>query len=138
MIVKQRSPITEPTTLFQILHARGIPNADIARYTLASIETDVNSPLAFGGELMESGLKMLIGHINNNDKTLVVVDCDVDGNTSAALLLNYLYKLFPAWVENQVDYCFHEGKQHGLNDVVKTLNGDYKFIICNYYVFCMG
>ena len=131
MIVKQRSPIQYDNTLTQILTSRGVPSSEVKRYTLASLETEVNSPLAFGEELMEAALKLLIGHINKNHKALVVVDCDVDGNTSAALLLNYLHKLFPAWVENNVDYCFHDGKQHGLNDQVRYLDETpYMLIIC--------
>lgn len=131
MIIKQRSPIQYDNTLTQILTTRGVSSTDVKRYTMASLETEVNSPLAFGEELMEAALKLLIGHINKNHKALVVVDCDVDGNTSAALLLNYLHKLFPTWVENNVDYCFHDGKQHGLNDQVRYLDETpYMLIIC--------
>lgn len=131
MVIKQRNPITYDNTLTQVLVNRGVSADDVKRYSLASLETEVNSPYAFGGELMEAAIKLLIGHINNDDRVLVVVDCDVDGNTSAALLINYLYKLFPSWTENRVDYCFHEGKQHGLNDIVKNiLLTSYKLIIC--------
>ena len=131
MIVKQRAPITYENTLTQVLVNRGVSANDVKRYSLASLETEVNSPYAFGGELMEAAIKMLIGHINNNHQALIVVDCDVDGNTSAALLINYLYKLFPSWVENKVDYCFHEGKQHGLNDMVESLDEtNYSLVIC--------
>ena len=131
MIIKQRAPIQYDNTLTQILTTRGIPASDVKRYTLASLEAEVNSPQAFGGELMEIALRMLIRHINENHKVLVVVDCDVDGNTSAALLLNYLYKLFPSWVENNVDYGFHEGKQHGLSDIIKFLDEtNYSLVIC--------
>lgn len=131
MIVKLRAPITHNSTLTQVLTNRGIATSDVKQYSLASLETDVNSPQAFGGELIDSGIKMLIKNIQQNAKTLVVVDCDVDGNTSAALLLNYLHELFPTWVENQVDYCFHEGKQHGLNDIIKFLDeANYSLVIC--------
>ena len=133
MRVKQRAPINYDNTLTQILTTRGIPFSNIKRYTLPSLEKDVNSPLAFGGELMETAVKTLISHINQNHNALVVVDCDVDGNTSAALLLNYLHKLFPAWVENKVEYCFHSGKQHGLKDVAPYIcddNANYSLVIC--------
>lgn len=131
MIIKQRAPIQYDSTLAQILITRGVSPDDVKRYSLASLETEVNSPYAFGEELMEAALKLLVGHINKNHKALVVVDCDVDGNTSAALLLNYLHKLFPAWVENNVDYCFHDGKQHGLSDQVRYLDETpYALIIC--------
>lgn len=131
MIVKQRAPIQYDNTLTQILTTRGVSSSDVKRYTMASLETEVNPPQAFGEGLMEAALKLLTEHISKNNRVLVVVDCDVDGNTSAALLLNYLYKLFPSWVENNVDYVFHEGKQHGLNDCYKNISqSDYDLIIC--------
>ena len=131
MIVKQRASLQYDNTLTQVLTSRGIPSSDVKRYTLASLETEVNSPLAFGEELMEAALKLLVGHINKNNKALLIVDCDVDGNTSGAEFLNYLHKLFPAWVENNVDYCFHSGKQHGLSDIIKYLDEtNYSLVIC--------
>ena len=133
MIIKQRCPIKYDNTLTQVLTARGISASEVKEYTMANIKDNVNSPLAFGEELMEKALKMLIGHISKNHKALVIVDCDVDGNTSAALLLNYLHILFPAWVENNIEYAFHSGKQHGLNDIVKYLVDDnvhFDLIIC--------
>ena len=133
MIVKQRAPIQYDNTLTQILTTRGVSASDVQRYVKASLETEVNSPQAFGEELMEAALKLLIRHIKADHNALVVVDCDVDGNTSAALLLNYLHKLFPAWVENKVEYCFHTGKQHGLKDITPYICDDsanYSLVIC--------
>ena len=124
MIVKQRAPIQYDNTLTQILTTRGVSASDVQRYVKASLETEVNSPQAFGEELMEAALKLLIRHIKADHNALVVVDCDVDGNTSAALLLNYLHRLFPAWVENKVEYCFHTGKQHGLKDIAPYICDD--------------
>mgnify|MGYP002523345352 CR=1 FL=1 len=59
---------------------------------------------------MEEGVKLLIKHISANDKVFVQVDSDCDGYTSAALLLNYLHMLFPAFVENNISYRVHDGK----------------------------
>lgn len=66
---------------------------------------------------IQQGVQMLIKHISNNDKTFIVVDADCDGYCSAALLLNYLNRLFPFWVQNRVEYFMHEGKAHGLGDI---------------------
>ena len=44
----------------------------------------------------------------------VIVDCDCDGYTSSAIFINYLYALFPTYVENNVSYFVHDSKQHGL------------------------
>ena len=75
---------------------------------------------------------MLIKHISNNDKTFMIVDCDLDGYVSAALFLNYLNNLFPYWVQNCVFYINHQGKQHGLSDIdlQKIVNDNFKFVVC--------
>ena len=72
--------------------------------------------MVFGKDLMREAASALIKHVQNNDDVLVLVDSDCDGFTSAAILINYLYNLFPSWVENKVHYILHSGKQHGLND----------------------
>ena len=81
---------------------------------------------------MRDGVKMLMKHIAANDNIYVIVDADCDGYTSSAILLNYLNKLFPAWVQGHVSYFMHNGKQHGLGDVdIKQLiNEGFKLIIC--------
>ena len=52
---------------------------------------------------------------------LIVVDCDCDGFTSSAILINYLYELFPAWVENKLSFFLHENKEHGLGDCMEYI-----------------
>ena len=47
---------------------------------------------------MREGVTMLMKHISANDEVYVIVDADCDGYTSSAILLNYLNRLFPAWV----------------------------------------
>lgn len=59
-----------------------------------------------------------------------VYKCDVDGYCSSAILINYLYEIFPDWVEKHVSWYHHTGKQHGLNDVIDDLiSCDYKLVI---------
>jgi single-stranded-DNA-specific exonuclease len=41
------------------------------------------------------GAKMLVKHISQGSKVMVQIDSDCDGYTSAALLINYINKLFP-------------------------------------------
>ena len=81
---------------------------------------------------MRDGVKMLMKHIAANDNVYVIVDADCDGYTSSAILLNYLNRLFPAWVQGHVSYFMHNGKQHGLGDVdIKQLIKEgFKLIIC--------
>ena len=70
---------------------------------------------------------MLIYHISMNDKILVQIDSDCDGYTSAAVLINYLHALFPGFVENNITYRFHEGKEHGI--ILETIPEDVKLVI---------
>ena len=81
---------------------------------------------------MREGVKLLISHINNNDKAFIIVDSDCDGYCSSAILLNYLNRLFPHWVQNQVEYFMHDGKQHGLSDIDinDLINRGFKLVIC--------
>ena len=62
----------------------------------------INSPLNFGEELMREAASILIKHIQNEDSVLIIIDSDVDGFTSSAILINYLHNLFPSWVENKI------------------------------------
>lgn len=48
---------------------------------------------------------------------LIVVDCDVDGFTSGAITYIYL-KQYGA---TSIDYALHEGKQHGLQDLIDSI-----------------
>ena len=111
----------------QILTNRGIPHENIERY-LNTTDEDINSPLAFGEENLRDAARMLIQCIGENRLALIVVDSDCDGYTSSALLINFLHDLFPAWVENNLSYFIHEGKQHGLSDCVH-LAMDYDLVI---------
>lgn len=80
---------------------------------------------------MKEALSRILHAITFKKKTLIIVDCDCDGYTSAALLINYLYKIFPTWVENYVDWYMHDSKQHGLSDCIDfILEKQYELILC--------
>ena len=81
---------------------------------------------------MRDGIIMLTRHISNNDNAYLVVDADCDGYTSSAILLNYLNRHFPAWVQGHVVYFMHDGKQHGLGDVDidEIIKQGFKLVIC--------
>ena len=57
----------------------------------------------------------------HDDEIYVLVDCDADGFTSAAIIINYLYTLYkdipevPS-IKDRIHYILHTGKQHGLED----------------------
>jgi single-stranded-DNA-specific exonuclease len=71
-----------------------------------------------GEENLKKGLSLIVAAVAKDEDTIIVVDCDTDGYTSAAILINYLYKLFPTWVNNHLRWIMHEGKQHGLSDCI--------------------
>ena len=125
--------IKEPTyqsALEQVLTNRGITKDKLKYYTELNEEC-ISNPKLFGEDKLNKAASVLIKHIKNDDKAVIVIDPDVDGNTSAALLLNYLYLFFPYWVANQIDFIFHTGKQHGLNDLYKEIiEKRYKLVIC--------
>ena len=84
----------------QILTNRGINYNDIGHY-LNTTDDDINEPEAFGLDReMKWSANCLSVAVRDNQDVLVIVDCDCDGFTASALLINYLYELFPAWVTN--------------------------------------
>ena len=112
------------TPVEQVLVNRGIPYDQINHY-LNTTDDDILDPRLIPH--LDEGAKMLIKHISQNDKVLIQVDSDCDGYTSAALLMNYLYCLFPSFVNNNISYRVHMGKQHGI--IPDTIPEDVKLVI---------
>ena len=112
------------TPVEQVLVNRGIPYDQINHY-LNTTDSDILDPRLIPH--LDEGAKMLIKHISQNDKVLIQVDSDCDGYTSAALLMNYLYCLFPSFVNNNISYRVHMGKQHGI--IPDTIPEDVKLVI---------
>ncbi|MFJ7982343.1 DHH family phosphoesterase [Lysinibacillus xylanilyticus] len=46
-------------------------------------------------------------------RMVLIVDSDIDGNTSSAILASYIEKLFP---HIELTFLFHKGKQHGITE----------------------
>ena len=126
-LIKPINP--ELNTIEQILINRGIPREEVYHY-LNTTDDDISSPLDLGEESLNAAAQTIIQHIFSKDKMLVICDCDCDGFTSAALLINYLYDLFPSYVETGLKWFVHEDKQHGLEDVMDYINShDFKLVI---------
>lgn len=70
---------------------------------------DMSSPLLLNN--LKEGIETLSKHLENNSKIAILVDCDVDGYTSSAIM--YLYLKF---LSVDTLLVFHEGKEHGLED----------------------
>lgn len=131
MEYKLINPINENyTPTEQILTNRGIPFSEIDHYLHPSSEDNLDPKLLRN---IEAAAVKLIQHIQRliedpNNTIWVVVDCDCDGYTSSACLLNYIHLRFPSIVDRIITK-FHSGKQHGLADIeIQPNKGD--LIIC--------
>ena len=121
-LIAPRLPDT--SAIEQVLLNRGIKSQDIIHY-LNTTDEDILDPSAIMN--IENGAKMLIHHISQEDKIFIQIDSDADGYTSSSLLINYLNSLFPGYVQNNIYYRVHEGKQHGL--ILETIPEDVKLVI---------
>lgn len=92
----------------QILNNRGIQ--DIQTY-LSPNDSVIYNPNLINN--MQQGVEMLFRHLGK-DLIYLIVDDDDDGFTSAAIFLNYLYKIVPSIVETNIIYDFHPHKAHGI------------------------
>ena len=114
----------------QVLTNRGIPYYDIHHW-LNTTDADINDFNLLGADRLHKAAQTLIKTISQGARALVIVDSDCDGFTSSALLINYLYDHFPAWVQNNLDWFIHSGKQHGLSDVDVNLTAEkYALVLC--------
>lgn len=70
---------------------------------------------------IEEAAFKLLSYVQGKSKILVVVDADVDGFTSSAIIYQYIKKLD---AEADIDFILHEHKGHGLSDLIEDiLNG---------------
>lgn len=124
-LIVPRIPLErELTAVEQVLANRGIHPDNVDHY-LHTTDKDIPSPRWL--PTVDDGARMLIKHIFQGDKVLIQIDSDCDGYTSAAALINYLNCLFPGFVQNNVYYRLHTGKQHGI--IFETVPKDVKLVI---------
>lgn len=105
--------------LEQILINRGIQESEIKEWLNAGWP-QINSPWLFGEEKVRHAIKLMNLSLFDAKDFYVLVDCDADGFTSAAIIMNYLYKWYPERIDN-FHYILHTGKQHGLEDIVDQI-----------------
>ena len=105
----------------ELLLERGVREDQLENF-LGEPSFDVlQSPVYF--ENAFDGLELFgqILNLNDNERILIVVDSDVDGFTSAAIFYNYLKSHKP---HIHIDYILHEGKGHGLSDLIDKIIDD--------------
>ena len=127
-IINEPSPNLSATE--QVLINRGIKKEDIQHY-LNTTDRDISDYQELGMDWLNDAACLIVTCVDLNKSCRVVVDSDCDGYTSAALLINYLYDLFPSWVENKLTWLIHNGKEHGLSDFFeRSYPDDLKLVIC--------
>ena len=100
------------SALIQVLLNRGIAEKDIEHY-LNTTDDDLIDPSTI--EHMEEGALILLHRIALDEDIYIQVDADVDGYTSAAILINYMYRIWPDFVLNHVHFGLHKNKEHGID-----------------------
>lgn len=118
-------PVNDDLTPVELVFAnRGMTPQEMFHY-LRTSEDDIISPALIDN--IQWGAKMLIQHLFAGDKIFIQVDSDVDGYTSAALLINYINLIAPGHAQQKITYRIHEGKQHGI--ILDTIPKDIKLVI---------
>ena len=100
--------------LANLLKTRGVTN--VSQY-ISPDDSCLNSPNLLDN--INEGCLLLEKTLNLEDsKILLVVDCDVDGFTSAAIVWNYISAIAP---QQYMDFILHEHKAHGLQDHIDNI-----------------
>lgn len=102
--------------LEDILKLKGIK--DIDSFLNPTIK-NTESELLFDN--IEKARDLFIKHVSNKDVIDLLVDCDVDGFTSAANIYQYIKRLSP---DIEVRCFIHKGKIHGLSEFVDSMCED--------------
>ena len=71
-----------------------------------------------------AGAECLEKHIKNKSRIYLVVDSDIDGFTSSAILYNYLMENFK---DINIEYHIPDGKEHGLDTIMPLLEHEQKY-----------
>jgi single-stranded-DNA-specific exonuclease len=74
---------------------------------------------------IQDGITLLMKHLEEDNHIFIIVDSDVDGYTSAAILYNYIKRLFP---QAKIQWMVHEAKEHGIN--IDLIPKNTKLLIC--------
>ena len=105
----------------QILHNRGIDLFSQDAWLHPQISdispwTELNHK-----DKMVKAIRLVERAIETDTPILINVDPDVDGFTSAAMLINFLFDKFPVYAKDNIGWILHEGKEHGLKDIYSKI-----------------
>lgn len=100
--------------LNNLLQARGVVNVEDF---LQPTEKYLSDPRLLDN--INQGARWLDETLNKeNSKILIIVDCDVDGFTSGAIVWNYIHAIAPM---QELAFILHKHKQHGLEDCYQEI-----------------
>ena len=116
----------QPKDVTELFMARGITKENLTKFCKPTKENYLEPTLL---DNMDKGVEVLNKHLLADHPVDLVVDCDVDGYTSAAQIYSFIKKISP---DTEIRYHIHEGKQHGLEDQIKDLRliDDLYLVIC--------
>lgn len=98
-----------------LLINRGISKEDLQSFYNPTVNL-LQEPEAFKN--IAQGFNLILKHISKQSNVAIVVDSDVDGFTSAAIIYQYLQKIAPSL---HMEYFLHSGKGHGLSDTIEDI-----------------
>lgn len=100
---------------YNLLLSRNIKNVDsMLNPTIDCVQS------CYDLENIEKGID-LIHTLNDNSRIGLIVDCDVDGYTSATIIYKFLKRLYP---NINIEYYVHDGKAHGLEEHWKLIRDE--------------
>jgi len=117
--LRNEYPTNPEIALSSILVDRGVE--DIDNFLNPTEKCELNP---YDLENIRETAERLLLHLRNNSRICLVIDADVDGVTSSAILWLYIKNLFP---NAQLEFTMHTGKQHGLNDKIDWLIDEEQF-----------
>lgn len=104
--------------------------SDVEKFTKPTRNNEYNPELL---DNMQEGYELLMKHLHGS-RVLLVVDPDVDGYTSSAVVWLYMTKQLQGYKDFNftLEYHIPEGKEHGLEVVIDELLPEKKYdlIIC--------
>ena len=105
-----------------LLHQRGVE--DVERF-LTLPHGVLNSPFLLKN--IDQGIDLLANHLNKKSKIAILIDPDVDGYGSAAMMYQFIKEISGI----ECEYFTHKEKRHGLYEgVFDGISLDFDLLIC--------
>ena len=125
--LKNKSNFKKEKYVLNLLLERGVPIENLPKLMTANFDNINDFKLL---DNIDTGVALLKQQMREGKKIALIADCDVDGLTSAALFYAYMAK---AYSTQEIEYFMHEQKQHGLSDMVDTLEkraNEFSLVVC--------